>query len=194
VKSSHDTSEAERIGSLAQLLVRGPLAGLTSRQSAILLACCSSQNPSVRLLARSLGVSRASVSRALRVLADRGLVTRSVDPTDNRGIVASVTATGTDLVRTIYGGALDNERLLTHRAARSGGLTSAPWVGSGSHEPPLSMLPDDGPGPQASAIINHRHHSATVADFTYPVRRARASCFKPWPRSLDLTGGFQMDE
>src|SRR4051794_21854130 len=93
-------SETERIRSVAQLLVSGPLAGLTSRQSAVLLACCSCQEPSIRVLARFLRVSRASVSQALRVLADRGLVTRSIDPTDNRGIVASITSTGAELVGT----------------------------------------------------------------------------------------------
>src|SRR4051794_2386665 len=79
-------SDAKRFGSTARILISEPLAGLTSRQCAVLLACYSLSHASVRAIARWLRVSRPSVARSINVLAERGLVERSVDPTDQRGI------------------------------------------------------------------------------------------------------------
>src|SRR4051812_39700440 len=80
--------DAKRFGSTARILISEPMAGLTSRQCAVLLACYSLCHASVRAIARLLRVSRPSVARSINVLAERGLVERSVDPTDQRGIVA----------------------------------------------------------------------------------------------------------
>jgi DNA-binding MarR family transcriptional regulator len=92
--------DAQLLSVLSRLLAQSPLSRATARQIAVLLACYSQHEPqSVRALARRLRISRHLASVAVRRLESWALLKRSVDPMDQRGIVAEQTPTGRDLLR-----------------------------------------------------------------------------------------------
>lgn len=95
-------STANRLNVMTTLLTDRRFVRLTSRQHAVLLACYSLPHASVRAMALFLKAPRAAVSHSLKMLAERGLVERSTDPTDRRGTVASCTPIGEKLVRSVY--------------------------------------------------------------------------------------------
>jgi DNA-binding MarR family transcriptional regulator len=99
--------------------VSSALAGLTSRQAAVLLACYDLAHPSVRGLARTLRMSRASIARSVAVLAGCGLVHRETDPCDRRGAIATVTPEGSELIQAVY--RVRPERPAAQRQPRSKG-------------------------------------------------------------------------
>jgi DNA-binding MarR family transcriptional regulator len=72
---------------------------LSLRQMAVMLIVYLTDDPqTVRGLAQDLRVSRSSVSRALSLLAESGLVRRREDPADRRSIFAVRTEAGEAMV------------------------------------------------------------------------------------------------
>lgn len=76
-------------------IVRRPGPELTPRQTAVLLAVYMDEAPrTVRDLAAELGVPKPAVTRALDVLAARGLAQRKPDPADGRNVFVRRTVAG----------------------------------------------------------------------------------------------------
>jgi len=65
--------------------------------------------PSQRAIAANLGVSRASITQRVSVLAHRGLVSVNPDPTDARAHVIALTPSGATLVDTAWAGLEDHQ-------------------------------------------------------------------------------------
>jgi DNA-binding MarR family transcriptional regulator len=91
--------DTELLRYLVRLMMSEPLTRLTARQVAIFFSCCMHEEPqSVRVLSRYLKVSRPSVSLALRRLERLGLLKRTTDRADRRGVVAEPTEIGRALL------------------------------------------------------------------------------------------------
>ena len=77
--------------------------GLSPTQAQILVIATSGATPgiTVRWIADWLGVTAATVSDAVRVLAEKGLVVKQPDPADRRSIRIALTAAGRREVRAI---------------------------------------------------------------------------------------------
>jgi DNA-binding MarR family transcriptional regulator len=91
--------DTEFLPYLVYFMMSEPIAHLTGRQIAIFFSCYMQPEPqSVRALSRYLKVSRPSVSLALRRLERLGLLTRTTDPTDRRGVVAKPSEIGRALL------------------------------------------------------------------------------------------------
>ena len=84
---------------LVCLMMSEPFTHLTARQIAIFFSCYMQLEPqSARALSRYLKVSRPSVSLALGSLERLGLLRRTTDPTDRRGVIAESTDKGRTLL------------------------------------------------------------------------------------------------
>jgi DNA-binding MarR family transcriptional regulator len=89
----------ELLAYLVCLMMSEPFTHLTARQIAIFFSCYMHPEPqSVRAVSRYLKVSRPSVSLALRRLERLGLLRRTTDPTDRRGVIAEPTDIGRALL------------------------------------------------------------------------------------------------
>jgi DNA-binding MarR family transcriptional regulator len=104
---------------LANLLKRGAilrykrLAGLSSVEFGLVASLGRRPPMSVVRLAEAVGMDKGQISRALAELVSRKLVTRGVNPRDNREVLVSLTRAGLAAHDAIVAGALErNQRLL----------------------------------------------------------------------------------
>ncbi len=70
---------------------------LTLNEFDALINCLPGEMIRHRDLLRSMVLSRSALSRLLRKLEDRGLLTQAPDPEDNRGVLVGLTAAGEEL-------------------------------------------------------------------------------------------------
>jgi DNA-binding MarR family transcriptional regulator len=110
---------SSRLMVLANLLKRGAilrykrLAGLSSVEFGLVASLGRRPPMSVVRLAEAVGMDKGQISRALAGLVSRKLVSRAVNPRDNREVLVSLTRTGLIAHETIVAGALErNQRLL----------------------------------------------------------------------------------
>ena len=110
---------SSRLMVLANLLKRGAilrykrLAGLSSVEFGLVPSLGRRPPMSVARLAEAVGMDKGQISRALAVLVSRKLVSREVNPRDNREVLVCLTRTGLIAHETILAGALErNQRLL----------------------------------------------------------------------------------
>jgi DNA-binding MarR family transcriptional regulator len=110
---------SSRLIVLANLLKRGAilrykrLAGLSSVEFGLVASLGRRPPMSVVKLAEAVGMDKGQISRALAGLVSRKLVSRAVNPRDNREVLVCLTRTGLIAHETIVAGALErNQRLL----------------------------------------------------------------------------------
>nr|WP_244548973.1 MarR family transcriptional regulator [Bradyrhizobium canariense] len=110
---------SSRLMVLANLLKRGAilrykrLAGLSSVEFGLVASLGRRPPMSVVRLAEAVGMDKGQISRALAELVSRKLVSRAVNPRDNREVLVSLTRTGLVAHDAIVAGALErNQRLL----------------------------------------------------------------------------------
>jgi DNA-binding MarR family transcriptional regulator len=110
---------SSRLMVLANLLKRGAilrykrLAGLSSVEFGLVASLGRRPPMSVVRLAEAVGMDKGQISRALAGLVSRKLVSRAVNPRDNREVLVCLTRTGLIAHETIVAGALErNQRLL----------------------------------------------------------------------------------
>ena len=110
---------SSRLMVLANLLKRGAilrykrLAGLSSVEFGLVASLGRHPPMSVARLAEAVGMDKGQISRALAVLVSRRLVTKAVNPQDNREVLVSLTRTGLAAHDVIVAGAQErNQRLL----------------------------------------------------------------------------------
>jgi DNA-binding MarR family transcriptional regulator len=110
---------SSRLMVLANLLKRGAilrykrLAGLSSVEFGLVASLGRRPPMSVVRLAEAVGMDKGQISRALAGLVSRKLVSRAVNPRDNREVLVCLTRTGLIAHETILTGALErNQRLL----------------------------------------------------------------------------------
>jgi DNA-binding MarR family transcriptional regulator len=110
---------SSRLIVLANLLKRGAilrykrLAGLSSVEFGLVASLGRRPPMSVVSLAEAVGIDKGQISRALAGLVSRKLVSRAVNPRDNREVLVGLTRTGLIAHETIVAGALErNQRLL----------------------------------------------------------------------------------
>jgi DNA-binding MarR family transcriptional regulator len=110
---------SSRLIVLANLLKRGAilrykrLAGLSSVEFGLVASLGRRPPMSVVRLAEAVGIDKGQISRALAGLVSRKLVSRAVNPRDNREVLVGLTRTGLIAHETIVAGALErNQRLL----------------------------------------------------------------------------------
>ena len=110
---------SSRLMVLANLLKRGAilrykrLAGLSSVEFGLVASLGRRPPMSVARLADAVGMDKGQISRALAGLVSRKLVSRGVNPRDNREVLVCLTRTGLIAHETIVAGALErNQRLL----------------------------------------------------------------------------------
>ena len=110
---------SSRLMVLANLLKRGAilrykrLAGLSSVEFGLVASLGRRPPMSVARLAEAIGMDKGQISRALTGLVARKLVSREVNPLDNREVLVCLTRTGVIAHETILAGALErNQRLL----------------------------------------------------------------------------------
>jgi DNA-binding MarR family transcriptional regulator len=110
---------SSRLMVLANLLKRGAilrykrLAGLSSVEFGLVASLGRRPPMSVVRLAEAVGMDKGQISRALAGLVSRKLVSRAVNPQDNREVLVCLTRTGLIAHETIVAGALErNQRLL----------------------------------------------------------------------------------
>jgi len=110
---------SSRLMVLANLLKRGAilrykrLAGLSSVEFGLVASLGRRPPMSVVSLADAVGMDKGQISRALAGLVSRKLVSRAVNPRDNREVLVCLTRTGLIVHETIGAGALErNQRLL----------------------------------------------------------------------------------
>jgi DNA-binding MarR family transcriptional regulator len=110
---------SSRLMVLANLLKRGAilrykrLAGLSSVEFGLVASLGRRPPMSVVRLAEAVGMDKGQISRALAGLVSRKLVSRAVNPRDNREVLVCLTRTGLIAHETIVTGALErNQRLL----------------------------------------------------------------------------------
>lgn len=113
------TMMSSRLMVLANLLKRGAilrykrLAGLSSVEFGLVASLGRRPPVSVATLAEAVGMDKGQISRALAGLVSRKLVSRAVNPEDNREVLVSLTRTGLVAHDAIVAGALErNQRLL----------------------------------------------------------------------------------
>ena len=106
---------------LANLLKRGAIlryrrvAGLSSVEFGLVASLGRRPPMSVVRLAEAVGMDKGQISRALAGLVSRKLVSRAVNPRDNREVLVCLTRTGLVAHETIVTEALQrNRRLLEH--------------------------------------------------------------------------------
>jgi DNA-binding MarR family transcriptional regulator len=110
---------SSRLMALANLLKRGAilrckcLDGLSSVEFGLVAPLGRRPPMSVVRLAEAVGMDKGQISRALAGLVSRKLVSRAVNPRDNREVPVCLTRTGLIAHETIVAGALErNQRLL----------------------------------------------------------------------------------
>src|SRR6266852_2924238 len=110
---------SSRLIVLATLLKRGAilrykrLVGLSSVEFGLVASLGRRPAMSVARLAEAVGMDKGQISRALAGLVSRKLVSRAVNPRDNREVLVCLTRTGLIAHETIVAGALErNQRLL----------------------------------------------------------------------------------
>ncbi len=110
---------SSRLIVLANLLKRGAilrykrLAGLSSVEFGLVASLGRRPPLSVVKLAEAVGMDKGQISRALAGLVSRRLVSRAVNPGDNREVLVCLTRTGLIAHEAIVAGALErNQRLL----------------------------------------------------------------------------------
>ena len=110
---------SSRLIVLANLLKRGAilrykrLAGLSSVEFGLVASLGRRPPMSVARLAEAVGMDKGQISRALAGLVSRKLVSRAVNPRDNREVLVCLTRSGLIAHETIVAGALErNQRLL----------------------------------------------------------------------------------
>jgi DNA-binding MarR family transcriptional regulator len=103
---------------LANLLKRGAilrykrLAGLSSVEFGLVASLGRRPPMSVVRLAEAVGMDKGQISRALAGLVSRRLVSRAVNPRDNREVLVCLTKTGLAAHDAIVAGALERSRRL----------------------------------------------------------------------------------
>jgi DNA-binding MarR family transcriptional regulator len=112
---------SSRLMVLANLLKRGAilrykrLAGLSSVEFGLVASLGRRPPMSVARLAEAVGMDKGQISRALAGLVSRRLVSRVVNPRDNREVLVCLSRTGLVAHETIVAGALErNRRLVEH--------------------------------------------------------------------------------
>src|ERR1700727_84378 len=110
---------SSRLLVLANLLKRGAilrykrLAGLSSVEFGLVTSMGRRPPMSVVRLAEAVGMDKGQISRALARLVSRRLVSRAVNPRDNREVLVCLTRTGLVAHDAMVAGALErNQRLL----------------------------------------------------------------------------------
>jgi DNA-binding MarR family transcriptional regulator len=110
---------SSRLIVLANLLKRGALlrykrlVGLSSVEFGLVASLGRRPPMSVVRLAEAVGMDKGQISRALAGLVSRKLVSKAVNPRDNREVLVGLTRTGLIAHETIVAGALErNARLL----------------------------------------------------------------------------------
>lgn len=110
---------SSRLIVLANLLKRGALlrykrlAGLSSVEFGLVASLGRLPPMSVVRLAEAVGMDKGQISRALAGLVSRKLVSRAVNPQDNREVLVCLTRTGLVAHDAMVAGALErNQRLL----------------------------------------------------------------------------------
>jgi DNA-binding MarR family transcriptional regulator len=110
---------SSRLIVLANLLKRGALlrykrlAGLSSVEFGLVASLGRRPPMSVVSLAEAVGMDKGQISRALAGLVSRKLVSRAVNPRDNREVLVCLTRTGLNAHDAMVAGALErNQRLL----------------------------------------------------------------------------------
>jgi DNA-binding MarR family transcriptional regulator len=109
---------SSRLIVLANLLKRGAilrykrLAGLSSVEFGLVASLGRRPPMSVVKLAEAVGMDKGQISRALAGLVSRKLVSRAVNPRDNREVLVCLTRTGLIAHEAIVAGALERNRRL----------------------------------------------------------------------------------
>ncbi len=109
---------SSRLMVLANLLRRGAvlrykrLAGLSSVEFGLVASLGRRPPMSVATLAGAVGMDKGQISRALAGLVSRKLVSRAVNPRDNREVLVGLTRAGLVAHETIVAGALERNRHL----------------------------------------------------------------------------------
>ena len=110
---------SSRLMVLANLLKRGAiirykrLVGLSSVEFGLVASLGRRPPMSVARLAEAVGQDKGQISRALAALVERKLVSRVVNPRDNREVLISLTRSGLAAHDALVAGALErNQRLL----------------------------------------------------------------------------------
>src|SRR5258706_13608079 len=109
---------SSRLMVLDNLLKRGAilrykrLAGLSSVEFGLGASLGRRPPMSVARLAEAVGMDKGQISRALAGLVSRKLVSRAVNPRDNREVLVCLTRTGLIAHETIVAGALERNRRL----------------------------------------------------------------------------------
>ena len=109
---------SSRLMVVANLLKRGAilrykrLAGLSSVEFGLVASLGRRPPMSVVTLAEAVGMDKGQISRALAGLVSRKLVSRAVNPNDNREVLVSLTRTGLAAHDAIVTGALERNRRL----------------------------------------------------------------------------------
>ena len=109
---------SSRLMVLANLLKRGAilryrrLVGLSSVEFGLVASLGRRPPMSVATLAEAVGMDKGQISRALAGLVSRKLVSRAVNPRDNREVLVCLTRTGLIAHETIVAGALERNRRL----------------------------------------------------------------------------------
>jgi DNA-binding MarR family transcriptional regulator len=109
---------SSRLMVLANLLKRGAilrykrLAGLSSVEFGLVASMGRRPPMSVVRLAEAVGMDKGQISRALAGLVSRKLVSKAVNPRDNREVLVGLTRTGLIAHDAIVAGALERNRRL----------------------------------------------------------------------------------
>jgi len=115
---------SSRLMVLANLLKRGAilrykrLAGLSSVEFGLVASLGRRPPMSVVMLAEAVGIDKGQISRALAGLVARKLVTKAVNPMDNREVLVGLTRTGLIAHDAIVAGALERNRHLLEQLDR----------------------------------------------------------------------------
>jgi DNA-binding MarR family transcriptional regulator len=115
---------SSRLMVLANLLKRGAilrykrLVGLSSVEFGLVASLGRRPPMSVVRLAEAIGMDKGQISRALAGLVSRKLVSRAVNPRDNREVLVCLTRTGLIAHETIVAGALERNRRLLEELSK----------------------------------------------------------------------------
>jgi DNA-binding MarR family transcriptional regulator len=115
---------SSRLMVLANLLKRGAilrykrLAGLSSVEFGLVASLGQRPPISVATLAEAVGMDKGQISRALAGLVSRKLVSRAVNPSDNREVLVGLTRTGLIAHDAIVAGAFERNRHLLEQLSK----------------------------------------------------------------------------